>query len=153
MTQVDFYILNNADEQHHLTFICHLTKKIYRLGLNICILAQHQADIDKLSNLLWNNDSGSFLPHNIHNKDETLSAPITLGETLSPVVHPVLINLRHDIPTACSQFTRIVEVVPHNNPLREISREHWHAYKVQGYTVKAHNINNLCKRFTEKFSI
>ena len=64
MTKIDFYLLDD-NGQDKSRFACRLAQKAFKQGCQIYIYADDQSLINKMDNLLWTFQQGSFLPHRI----------------------------------------------------------------------------------------
>jgi DNA polymerase-3 subunit chi len=69
MTKIDFYLLAD-DGKDKPGFACRLTQKAFKQGCQIYIYSDDQALVNRMDNLLWTFQQGSFLPHRV-NVDES----------------------------------------------------------------------------------
>lgn len=145
MPQVDFYSLKQRGEQERLLFACRLTEKAMQQGLKIYIHADTEQEAQEMDDLLWSFRPESFIPHAIVGIDEELTEdediPVFIGcSTDFNGKADLLINLARDIPTFHGDFARIAEIVPDVEAAKANLREHWNAYKTQGYTLEHHQL-------------
>lgn len=143
MSQVDFYILKEPDEQARLVFACRLTEKALGQGLKIHIHTADEQSAQDMDDLLWSFRPDSFIPHAIVGVDEELTEdediPVFIGFGGGPVqASDLLINLSPDIPACHEDFPRIAEIVPNAEDAKSRLREHWNSYKDKGFELKHH---------------
>lgn len=139
MTQVDFYLLNQADKEG---FVCRLVEKIYHLNNRIHIHTGSPQEAEHLNTRLWQFRDGSFIPHSLYNEADAELTPVTIGFDSEPR-HPVgvLINLSPDVPLYFSRFDRVAEIVGTQNEDKQLARERFRFYKERGYELKTHEIS------------
>ncbi|HEX5420404.1 MAG TPA: DNA polymerase III subunit chi, partial [Gammaproteobacteria bacterium] len=63
MTQVDFYILGEADGGARLRAACRIADEAVQLDRRVFICAGSELEARQLDDLLWTFSDGSFLPH------------------------------------------------------------------------------------------
>lgn len=142
MTQVDFYLLNTPETQQRDNFICRLVEKIYRQRHTIHIHCKDQSETHRLDELLWTFSDISFIPHNICGEGPNAPPPIQLGFDTTPKKNiNVLINLSTTIPIFYASFARVLEIVPEDEVLQTIAREHYQFYKSKNLILNTHKIN------------
>lgn len=141
MTEVFFYILEDAGADAPARFACRLTEKAHGEGHRVFI---HVADTDQartLDRLLWVFRQASFVPHMM---DEALDPQ----DTLTPVVigtgeppsgfDDVLINVGGEVGGFFSRFSRHSEIV---GPERlDQARGQYRYFKDRGYALTTHKI-------------
>ena len=143
MTQVDFYILKQAEEQERLFFACRLTEKAIHQGLKIYIHTDSEQVAQEMDDLLWSFKPDSFIPHAILGIDDELTEdediPVFIGcGSDSGKNTGLLINLSQSIPDFYTNFSRIAEIVANSDDAKGRSREHWNTYKEKGFELKHH---------------
>ena len=52
-TRIDFYVLENSNEQGRLRVACRVTEKAYRAGHRVHVLARDAEEAGVLDDLLW----------------------------------------------------------------------------------------------------
>jgi len=145
MTQVDFYILKQSEEQERLFFACRLTEKASSQGLKIYIHTDSEQTALEMDDLLWSFKPESFIPHAILGldveltEDEEIPVFIGCGSEFKNNAD-LLINLGQTIPDFHDNFSRIAEIVPNQEDAKSRSREHWNAYKEKGFELKHHQL-------------
>ena len=68
MTKIDFYQIES--DEAPLLFSCRLVAKIYRLGHQVHIHTENEAQAKEIDALLWHFRPESFIPHTLDNLDE-----------------------------------------------------------------------------------
>lgn len=150
MTKIDFYLLDDKG-QDKSRFACRLAQKAFKQGCQIYIYADDQSLINKMDNLLWTFQQGSFLPHrtilgndkpeNNKSGNNKIAEPIVIGTTTPPdSVHDVLINLASTSPDFFSSFDRVAEIVSNDEPEKLAARKRYQYYRDRGYELETHNI-------------
>jgi len=140
MSQVDFYLLNSPEEHHRDSFICRLVEKIYRQRHSVFIHCKDRQETHRLDELLWTFQDISFIPHNLYGEGPDSPPPVQLGFDSTPQQNGVLINLCTTIPIFYASFQRILEVIPQDEALQAIAREHYQFYKTQNFALNTHKI-------------
>lgn len=142
MTKINFYILGQTEEADRLHFTCRLVTKARQLGHRILLQAEHQQQAEILSQLLWEVQPDSFLPHALPGETATENTPISLniGDDPGSQHHDLLINLSSQIPAFFSRFERVSEVACQLAPQLTASREHWKFYQDRGYPLELHKL-------------
>lgn len=142
MAKVDFYVLDQVDEQARYTLACRLTEKAWRLKNSIHIQTMSAAEAERLDKLLWTFRDGSFVPHAIvgNNGDEPVS--IGYGDTLheNAKSKDLLISLCDDVPDFVAAFGRIAEVITAEDDCRSKGRARFARYREQGHEMETHNL-------------
>ena len=70
-------------------------------------------------------------------------SPIHIGCSVDPGEHnDVLVNLSGTIPENFSRFSRVAEVVPLRESVREQARINYRFYRDRGYPLKYHAIGS-----------
>jgi DNA polymerase-3 subunit chi len=141
--RADFYILSAESPDARLRFACRLAEKAYELGKRIYIQTQSLPEAQRLDDLLWTFNEGSFLPHEISNgsppsHEKTI---ILIGAGDAPPTHrELLINLTNTLPAALDSYERIAEVVDTDVERKRLSRERYKAYRERGLALDTHNV-------------
>ena len=136
MTNVDFFLLPDADRAAADHYACVLSEQSYKQGKRVLLRGVDEDHCLRLDQLLWTFRDSSFLPHGILGKT-TAPVLITCGEQVGSE-HQVLINLSSDIPQAFSRFERICEMVIEEESSKLVGREHYRFYRDRGYPLKHH---------------
>ena len=149
MTQVDFYILNEAGELPHLKTSCRVIEKAWGKRHSVYVHTADQAMMQQMDDLLWTFRPNSFVPHRSENTadSETNAEPdsafpdIVIACSGNPGQHhDVLINLTDDTPEFFGRFKRIAEIVPGDEAAKAKSRERYKYYRKRGYPLNVHQL-------------
>ena len=139
MAQVDFYLLERADEHSRITLACKLAEKAWRLENTIHIHTMSRQDAEHLDKLLWTFRDGSFVPHDLAGGET--EAPVTIGFGDDPIEpRDLLITLCDDIPPFAETFPRIAELVTSDDSCRAKSRGRYATYRDHGHTMNTHEL-------------
>ncbi|MGK0500039.1 MAG: DNA polymerase-3 subunit chi [Oceanicoccus sp.] len=148
MTKVDFYILpEESVGQRHL-FACRLADKAFKLGLQIYIHCDDNAQANALDQLLWSWRNSSFLPHQISTDDkastERKNAAIQVGyengQGTAATQSGLLINLSNHVPEFFSRFERLSEIVVQTDVVTTSTRANFRFYRNRGYQLETHDL-------------
>ncbi len=148
---VDFYLLQDkagSDGTSPTTtnntkalFACRLIEKAYLLGHQMFVHCNNQQDAETLDELLWTFKEGSFIPHNLQGEGPDKPPPIQLGYEFEPRgFSDILLNLADAVPAFFHRFSRVMEIVPHEEQAKELSRIHYREYKAYACILKTHSI-------------
>lgn len=149
MTQVDFYILKQAEQQDRMFFACRLCEKAMNQGMKIYIHTDSEQVAQEMDDLLWSFKPESFIPHAILGTHEELTEdediPVFIGfidaaKNSFKKNADLLINLSQGIPGFHADFARIAEIVPNSEAAKSQLREHWNTYKAEGFELKPHEL-------------
>lgn len=139
MAQVDFYVLDRVDEHARNILACKLAEKAWRLQNTIHIHAMTRADAEHIDELLWTFRDGSFVPHDLAERNHDV--PVTIGygaKAIEP--RDLLITLCDEIPPFAASFPRIAELVSGDENCRAKSRQRYTNYREQGHNLETHKI-------------
>lgn len=140
MTQVDFYILPDEEQQARLLFLCRLVEKAYKKQHRIYIHTDSETTSNTIDLLLWTFKVDSFIPHHLL-ADDSAPAPVAIGHGDScGDHHDVLINLCNDVPDFFSRFERCAEIVIQQPEVLETTRKHFGFYRERGYPLNTHDL-------------
>ncbi len=152
MTQIDFYVLNQATAIARFHYACRLSEKALNQGHHIAITLDNKEHAQTLSDYLWSFKPESFLPHSLQDAEGSSSdeespnhkskqAPIALlwGED-NEKHHDILINLGNKIPEGFSRYQRTFEIVIQEDECLKTTRSHFQFYRERGYPLKSHTV-------------
>jgi DNA polymerase-3 subunit chi len=144
MSQADFYILKEAEDEQRFFVACRLTEKAMAQGLKVYIHTASEQSAQDLDDLLWSFKPESFIPHTIVGLEDNMDdeeIPVLIGyEGNASTKGQLLINLCDQVPDVHENFDRIAEIVPNREEAKAISREHWNTYKTLGFELKHHQM-------------
>jgi len=139
VTRVGFYVVQAADQAQRLQVAVRLADKAFQHGHRIFINAADEAQARALDDLLWTYRPASFLPHALHDQEQ--SEAIAIGWGQEPRGHnDLLINLQLGIPGFFSRFRRVAEVVTQDPASLDALRRSWTFYKERGYQLEKHDL-------------
>ena len=55
----------------------------------------------------------------------------------------ILINLSHEVPAFFEQFSRVLVIVENEPEKQALAREHYRAYRAQGYDITTHKLQTI----------
>ena len=141
--QVDFYILGNVDKIAKLKFACRIAQKAYAQGLKVYLQTESRQQSEELDALMWTFSQASFVPHTLSDDIGNCweSYPVQLGSVLeSNKDADVLVSLIEDIPKACAQFRRIVDLITDSPSEKASGRKRYRHYRSLGIEPNTHLI-------------
>jgi DNA polymerase-3 subunit chi len=144
VTRVDFYILRQPGEGARLTLACRIAEKAVQRKHEVLINTEHEADEQRLDELLWTFSQGSFLPHRRMSdpRTEDQGEPVLIGSGREPAAGgwDILINLAPEVPEFFSRFTRVAELVGADEANKAAGRERFRYYRDRGYELHTHDV-------------
>ncbi len=144
MSQADFYIMKEAEDEQRFFVACRLTEKAMAQGLKVYIHTASEQSAQDMDDLLWSFKPESFIPHTIVGLEDNMDdeeIPVLIGyEGNASTKGQLLINLCDKVPDEHENFDRIAEIVPNREEAKAISREHWNTYKTLGFELKHHQM-------------
>ena len=144
MTEVDFHILAQQNEQERMFYTCRLINKIFKQSLNIIVVCNDSEHVKQLSNLLWHFKEDAFIPHEIEFAEKSSIQFIIIEKDYEQLhdFHDVCINLSSEVPSYFGQFNRLLEVVCQNEQVLASTREHYRFYQSRGYPIIQHDLRS-----------
>lgn len=142
MTQVDFYVLEQAGAPARHQLVCKVADKAFRSGHQVYVYTDDPQQVQDLDQLLWTFSQGSFAPHDTFDGEtgDELS-PILIGDREAPESwHDVLISLSDQVPPFFSRFERVIEVVGGDEQQKKNARERFRFYRDRGYALQSHQV-------------
>ena len=145
MPRVDFYILSEQGNRERFT--CDIATKIRKQNLHLYIHTSSREEASMLDDLLWTHNDISFLPHSLIDADDAETNTITIGwEGMNSKSNEVLINFSMKIPDFASDFDRVVEIVPADEPHRQLARERYKQYRQAGFELHNNDLRSANAR-------
>jgi len=141
MSRIDFYVLAAKRPHGRELFACRLIEKAYKLGHQIYIHTENEAQTRTMDELLWTFKENSFVPHEklgqIHQ-----DTPVYIGHKTAPTsLNDILINMTREVPNSFTQFSRTIELVDNDPDTRQQGRQRFRVYRDQGLQVTTHQVN------------
>ncbi|BCE01443.1 DNA polymerase III subunit chi [Marinicellulosiphila megalodicopiae] len=142
MTEIDFHILAQPNEQDRLFYTCRLINKIFKQSLNVIVVCDDLDQAKQLSDLLWHFKEDAFIPHEIEFKESSSIQFLIHDKNYEAMhdFHDVCINLSTHIPVWFGQFNRLLEIVCQNETTLKATREHYRFYQSRGYPLIQHDL-------------
>jgi DNA polymerase-3 subunit chi len=144
MTRIDFYKLKTQDERSRRITACRLIEKAYTQGHQVFVCTDSESGAQALDDLLWTFRQGSFVPHARIGRQDYSDAqcPVLIGhEDLMPVSGDILVNLSGAVPSYCAAYTRVLELVDMNEPIRQQGRTRYRTYRAEGHELFDHDLD------------
>lgn len=133
MTRIDFH----SKVPDKLLYACRLVRKALKAEKQVVLLAQDQAQLNALDELLWTFSATDFLPH--VRADDVLAAktPVILSDDPAQALphHQILINLTRHTPDHFARFERLFEVISTDADDLVAGRERYKQYQTRGYPL------------------
>lgn len=143
MARVDFYVLEQADNQARLRLACRLAEKAWLQAQKVLLLAPGTDDARTLDEMLWTFRDRSFVPHEIFSPDHAPRTSVLISDgSALPAEADVLINLCDGVPAGFERFARIVEPVDGDPARRQAGRDRFRFYRERGVTPDSHAIQH-----------
>ncbi len=137
--EITFYVLPpEAPLSARVTTVCRLAEKALKQKRQVLIVAGSPREAEALDEALWTFKAESFIPHHLVGDGPTPPPPVRV--TWPAECRDILINLGAESAPSFERFHRVIEAVAGTDAEREQAREHWKAYKRQGYGVDAHEL-------------
>jgi DNA polymerase III subunit chi len=143
VTEIDFYIIDEATSESRLTFACRLADKAVDRGRHVLIRPGTPTEARRLDELLWTFSQSSFVPHRLASSaGGPPIEPVLIDDGPGPVGErwDLLINLADEIPEYFSRYARLAEIVDGSDERRAQGRERYRYYRDRGYPLKTHQI-------------
>ncbi|WP_392551325.1 DNA polymerase III subunit chi [Orbus wheelerorum] len=148
MKKVIFYLIEDeaqlADKLllPHEKLACEKIIASWQQGFRILVNCQDQLQAEKIDEYLWQQDSASFVPHNLVGEGMPSGSPVEIawsGKKGNNNRH-LLINLQESFPEFATMYREIIDFVPFENRLKMLARERYIAYKNVGFNLKTINV-------------
>jgi len=126
----------------HEKLACEKIIASWQQGLRILINCQDQKQAEKIDEYLWQQDSASFVPHNLVGEGMPSGSPVEIawsGKKGNNNRH-LLINLQESFPEFATMYREIIDFVPFESRLKTLARERYIAYKNVGFNLKTINV-------------
>lgn len=138
MTQIDFYF----HVEDRLRTACALSAKAYAQGLRVLAFCTDRDAGRKFSRMLWSAPPISFVPHCAADDKLAAVTPVIIDyEGANPAHDDVLLNLRHELPSFFSRFSRLIEIVSIDEEDRGRARARFRFYRDRGYEIRSHDLS------------
>lgn len=140
-TRVDFYVLESADNGGRDIAVCRLAQKAFANGHRVYIRTPDQSTAQRLDDLLWTFNQGSFIPHAVHPAGNDNDYAVLIGGDEPPAAfNDVLIQLAPEPPAVFERFQRVLEVVGPAEDDKQSGRNRFRFYREKGCTPSTHTL-------------
>jgi DNA polymerase-3 subunit chi len=141
--RADFYYITGEDNLH---FACRVLEKAYQNKHQVYVHVATELDAQKLNELLWTFQQGSFIPHAIASTYEQDPPPIEIGfgaKYQLPKHRDIVMNLasQADIAKATVEFDRVIEIIAGDKALQTLSEKNKSFYQQHDVEIKEHQIS------------
>lgn len=148
--RIDFYVLKDGGPQGRLRTFAKLCHKLYVGRHQGYVHCDDRIAMETLDGFLWTFHDIGFIPHSTLGSKTATKAPIVLGHSATPPPKEtgeegsstdyLLINMAEAVPEFFSDFTRIIEIIPSQEPQRQQGRARYQYYKNQELIVNTHTL-------------
>jgi len=134
MAQIQFYHLTATPLERALP---KLLEKIIAGGFRAAVVAESEARVEQLNQLLWTYDPGSFLPHGSAKDGHDEDQPIYLSTSVQTPNRANILVITNGVNIEGSEAVeRVVDIFDGNNPdALNAARKRWQDYKNAGYAL------------------
>lgn len=140
--RVDFYLLTTNEPQSNWLVACRLLEKAYQRGHRVFVYCEHADDAALIDELLWTYKDDSFIPHNLQGEGPEPPPAVQIGYAAEPRgYNDILLNMATTIPPFFARFRRIMEIVMADDTAKDISRNHYRAYRAKGLQLHTHQLD------------
>ena len=141
LPQVDFYVLENTEENARNLLACKLAAKAFTAQQSMYIHCNTQQQAVAIDDMLWSFNDISFIPHALNTAANSGDIPILLGYDATPErQYEILLNLHTEIPTQAEHFKRIIEIVYQAPEVKKNARAHYKTYQERNFPLKSRNL-------------
>ncbi len=131
MASVQFYHLTTTPLERALP---KLLEKVVSSGFRTLLVADSPEQVERLNELLWTYDPGSFLPHGSETDGNPDKQPVLLSTGMEPINGAKLVLVTNGaVPGPEYGYERILDIFDGNDPQAVAgARSRWTAYKQAG---------------------
>jgi DNA polymerase-3 subunit chi len=141
LERVDFYLLNESVPDGKLRAACRIARKALIQGYTTYVQTDDAAQAERLDDLMWTFDQGSFVPHRRADGGGE-PAPVLIGfEPPEGDPADVLLSLGRELPRHFDLYRRIAEVVDDTESDKRLARQRYKAYQDRGCQLETHHIS------------
>lgn len=147
MTQVTFFLhdqTTSAGHPAHLISACHLATQCYSRKQRCVVLCEDQSQAEQFDELLWQQPSDRFVPHNLQGEGPAKGTPVEIAWQMQQgPARPVLINLSPTMPDTAGRFKLVYDFVPAQDDLKQQARERYKHYRAAGFPLETQPANSI----------
>lgn len=124
---------------------CEAVRKQYLAGRRLIIYHSDSKELQRFDRMLWGFEPTAFVPHVLITDAKAALTPIWLCQDAAHLpaqtdTNQWLLNLCAQGPPLPSQFSRILEIVSHQETDKQQARQRWRLYQQQGYNLHSHHL-------------
>lgn len=138
--EVTFYLLSQADEPAWLASVCKLVTAQFSQRRKVAIRARSQEQAELIDELLWQQPTDRFIPHNLVGEGPNGGAPVVIGWNQHADAfgygRQVVINLANDTAPFLRGAQHIIDFVPAKDEDKELARERFREYRRSGASIE-----------------
>jgi DNA polymerase-3 subunit chi len=133
MTAIQFYHLTATPLERALP---KLLERAVAGGYRICLVANSDARVEQLNQLLWTYDAVSFLPHGSDKDEQAEIQPILLSTRAEAQNSANLLVVTDGRSVGEVSFERVLDIFDGNDPQATVAaRTRWTEYKNAGHEL------------------
>lgn len=141
LVRVDFAL----GASNRLRTACEVVRKQYLAGRKLIIYHSDPQELQRFDRMLWGFEPTAFIPHVLITDALAEQTPVLLCQDPKHLpsitdAQQWLINLDPSGPPLPSLFSRILEIVSHQEADKQQARQRWRLYQQQGYDVRSHHL-------------
>jgi DNA polymerase-3 subunit chi len=137
VTRIDFYL--DADDR--LQVACRVAAKAAAQAHKVVIYAPDGETARAIDRMLWITPPTAFLPHVTSDHRLAAETPVVIARDAEALPHDdVLINLGSDEPASFARFSRLIEIVGHDEGDTQAARGRYRFYRDRGYEIRTHKL-------------
>jgi DNA polymerase-3 subunit chi len=143
LARVEFHVLTEGASDSRLRYACRLAEEHAERGARIYVQTDSVGETQRLDELLWTYNDGSFLPHEIYSglAPSHDRVRIMLGDQPPPSSHrELLITLSESVPADLEACPHIIEIVDVDPERKRTARERFRQYRERGCTLETKNV-------------
>jgi len=140
MPNVDFYVLEGADERVRWRFACRQIEQAYLDGQRVLVCLDDDSQLASFDELLWTFGDRSFVPHEpLSAAADWESTPVHLGTPAAAAAGlGLIVNLAVTVPAAIAGSERVLEIIDADPDRREAGRKRFRKYRDLGIKPNTH---------------
>lgn len=141
--RIDFYLLKEPALSGEALAV-RLIEKAYLCHHRVLVHCETKHHAQHLDKLLWTYKDDSFIPHSLQAESLVSQTPILIVyDGNHHNFNDILFNMTPTIPAFHTQFQRMIEIVVDKEEAKEISRQHYRAYRALQYELHTHAITKV----------
>jgi len=139
VAQATFYTLDEITDERANEFVCSLVYGLMQQRQRVLLLCETQAQAEALDELLWQQPTQAFIPHNLVGEGPEQGTPVLIAWLPLPqnVGHrTAVLNISQTPIANATKYRSLIELVPVEEHARQRAREHYKLYRQQGMQMQ-----------------